>query len=134
MRATAFGRYTVAVGGNEAAAQLAGVPVVRTKWLVYAACGLLSGLAGIIETARLGTTDAANIGLIMELAAIAAVVVGGTSLSGGRATLPGTLVGALIMAVITTSFNMLRLPYAWSLVATGGIILIAVWIQRPRVA
>lgn len=134
MRATAFGRYAVAVGGNEAAAELAGVPVVRTKWLVYAVCGFLSGLAGIIETARLGTTDAANIGLIMELAAIAAVVVGGTSLAGGRATLPGTIVGALIMAVITTSFNMQHLPYAWSLVATGGIILVAVWIQRPRIA
>jgi ribose/xylose/arabinose/galactoside ABC-type transport system permease subunit len=134
MRATAFGRYAVAIGGNERAAELAGVPVVRTKWIVYAVSGLLAGLAGIIETARLGTTDAANVGRLMELAAIAAVVAGGTSLSGGRATLPGTIVGALIMTVITTSFNMLRLPYAWSLVATGAIILIAVWIQRPRLA
>jgi galactofuranose transport system permease protein len=134
MRATAFGRYVVAVGGNERASELAGVPVVRTKWIVYATSGLLAGLAGIVETARLGTTDAANVGRLMELAAIAAVVAGGTSLSGGRATLPGTIVGALIMTVITTSFNMLRLPYAWSLVATGAIILIAVWIQRPRLA
>jgi ribose/xylose/arabinose/galactoside ABC-type transport system permease subunit len=134
MRATAFGRYVVAVGGNEDAARLAGVPVRRTKLLVYAATGLLSGLAGIVDTARLGTSDPSNIGLIMELAAIASVVVGGTSLSGGRATMPGTIVGALIMAIIGTSFNMLRLPFAYGLVATGAIILFAVWLQRPRVA
>jgi galactofuranose transport system permease protein len=134
MRRTVFGRYTVSVGGNESAAALAGVPVRRTKWIVYVASGLLAATAGIIETARLGTSDPANVGLIMELAAIAAVVIGGTSLGGGKVTLIGTLIGALIMAVITTSFNMLRLPYASSLIATGAVILVAVWIQRPRMA
>src|SRR2546429_439241 len=102
MRATAFGRYVVAVGGNESASRLAGIKVHRTKITVYALSGLLAGLAGLIETARLGASDAQKVGLNIELDAIAATVVGGTPLTGGRATVLGTLVGALIMQVITT--------------------------------
>jgi ribose/xylose/arabinose/galactoside ABC-type transport system permease subunit len=134
MRATSFGRYVVAVGGNEAAARLAGVKVNRTKIIVYAISGLLAGLAGLIETARLGASDAAKVGLNIELDAIAAVVVGGTPLTGGRATVVGTLIGALIMQVITTSFNMRLIPFSWSLVLKAAIILLAVYIQRPKVA
>jgi galactofuranose transport system permease protein len=134
MRATAFGRYVVAVGGNEAASRLAGIKVHRTKIMVYAISGLLAGIAGLIETARLGASDAAKVGLNIELDAIAAVVVGGTPLTGGRATIVGTLIGALIMQVITTSFNMLLIPFSWSLVLKAAIILIAVYIQRPKVA
>ncbi|MEJ7712697.1 MAG: ABC transporter permease [Pyrinomonadaceae bacterium] len=132
MRSSSFGRYVVAVGGNEAAAQLAGVKVRRTKIIVYAASGLLAGLAGLIETARLGASDAAKVGLNIELDAIAAVVVGGTPLTGRRVTLVGTLVGALIMQVITTSFNMQGIPFSWSLVLKAAIIVIAVYIQRPE--
>src|SRR5215217_2435663 len=95
MRATSFGRYVFAVGGNEAAARLAGVRVHRTKIAVYALSGVLAGLAGLIETARLGASDAQKVGLYIELDAIAAVVVGGTPLTGGRATIVGTLTGAL---------------------------------------
>lgn len=131
-RATSFGRYVMAVGGNEAAARLAGVKVNRTKIAVYAISGLLAGLAGLIETARLGASDAAKVGLNIELDAIAATVVGGTPLTGGRATIAGTLIGALIMQVITTSFNMMLIPFSWSLVLKAVIILIAVYIQRPR--
>jgi galactofuranose transport system permease protein len=134
MRATSFGRYVIAVGGNESAAWLAGVKVNRTKIIVYAISGLLAGLAGLIETARLGASDAAKVGLNIELDAIAAVVVGGTPLTGGRATIAGTLIGALIMQVITTSFNMRLIPFSWSLVLKAAIILIAVYIQRPKVA
>ena len=134
MRATSFGRYVGAVGGNEAAARLSGVKVHRTKIAVYAISGLLAGLAGLIETARLGASDAAKIGLNIELDAIAAVVVGGTPLTGGRATITGTLIGALIMQVITTSFNMNLIPFSWSLVLKAAIILLAVYIQRPKVA
>ncbi|HEY0004518.1 MAG TPA: ABC transporter permease [Pyrinomonadaceae bacterium] len=134
MRATSFGRYVMAVGGNEAAARLAGIKVHRTKIIVYAISGLLAGLAGLIETARLGASDAAKVGLYIELDAIAAVVVGGTPLTGGRATIIGTVIGALIMQVITTSFNMRGIPYSWSLVLKAAIILIAVYIQRPKVA
>lgn len=134
MRATSFGRYVVATGGNEAAARLAGVKTVRTKIAVYALSGLLAGLAGLIETARLGASDAAKVGLNIELDAIAAAVVGGTPLTGGRANVVGTLIGALIMQVITTSFNMRLIPFSWSLVLKAAIILVAVYIQRPKVA
>jgi ribose/xylose/arabinose/galactoside ABC-type transport system permease subunit len=134
MRATAFGRYVVAVGGNESAARLSGVKVNRTKVSVYALSGLLAGLAGLIETARQGASDAPNVGLNIELDAIAATVVGGTALTGGRATVVGTLVGALIMQVITTSINMKGYEYAWSLVIKAAIIVVAVYIQRPKVA
>ncbi|MDT5063091.1 MAG: galactofuranose transport system permease protein [Acidobacteriota bacterium] len=134
MRATAFGRYVLAVGGNEAAARLAGIKTHRTKITVYALSGLLAGLAGLVETARLGASDAQKVGLNIELDAIAATVVGGTALTGGRATVLGTLVGALIMQVITTSFNMRGYSVSWGFVIKAVIILIAVYIQRPKVA
>jgi ribose/xylose/arabinose/galactoside ABC-type transport system permease subunit len=132
LQATPFGRYVLAVGGNRPAARLAGVPVSRTTVMVFAASGLLAGLAGLITAARLSAADAAKIGLNMELDAIAAAVVGGTALTGGRATILGTVIGALIMQVIATSFNMLLVPYAWSLAFKAGIILVAVYLQRPR--
>ncbi|HVF57098.1 MAG TPA: ABC transporter permease [Pyrinomonadaceae bacterium] len=134
VRMTSFGRYVAAVGGNEAASRLAGVRVHRTKIAVYAISGLLAGLAGLIETARLGASDAQKVGLNIELDAIAAVVVGGTPLTGGRATIVGTLIGALIMQVLTTSFNMRGYSFAWSLVIKAVIIIVAVYIQRPKVA
>ena len=132
LRSLPFGRYVLAAGGNPAAARLAGVPVRRTIITVYALCGVLAALAGLLETSRLGASDAAKIGLNIELDAIAATVVGGTALTGGRATILGTVVGALVMQVIATSFNMLLIPYAWSLVLKAAIILIAVYFQRPK--
>ncbi|HZF67772.1 MAG TPA: ABC transporter permease [Gemmatirosa sp.] len=132
LRATAFGRYVLATGGNAPAARLAGVPVVRTILTVYATSALLAGMAGLIVVARLGASDAAKIGQNVELDAIAAAVVGGTVLTGGRATIVGTLLGALIMQVIATSFNMLLVPYAWSLALKAAILLVAVYFQRPR--
>ncbi|HVF27386.1 MAG TPA: ABC transporter permease [Pyrinomonadaceae bacterium] len=134
LRATSFGRYVLATGGNEAAARLAGVSVGRTKITVYAISGLLAGLAGLIETGRAGASDAAKVGLQIELDAIAAVVVGGTLLTGGRATVVGAIIGALIMAIITTSINMNDFPFAWSLVLKAAIIVVAVYVQRPKVA
>jgi simple sugar transport system permease protein/ribose transport system permease protein len=132
LRATPFGRYVLAAGGNPAAARLAGVPVRRTIITVYVLSGLLAGLAGLLEASRLGASDAAKIGLNIELDAIAATVVGGTALTGGRATILGTVLGALVMQVIATSFNMLLVPYAWSLALKAVIILVAVYFQRPR--
>ncbi|HEX8175759.1 MAG TPA: ABC transporter permease [Pyrinomonadaceae bacterium] len=134
MRATSFGRYVLAVGGNEAASHLAGVKVMRTKILVYGLSGLLAGLAGLIESARGGASDPSNVGLGIELDAIAAVVIGGTALTGGRATIIGTVIGALMMQVITTSFNMQGIEFSWSLVIKAAIIIVAVYIQRPKVA
>jgi galactofuranose transport system permease protein len=134
MRASSFGRYVLAVGGNEAASHLAGVKVRRTKVLVYGLSGLLAGIAGLIESARGGASDPSNVGLGIELDAIAAVVIGGTSLTGGRATIIGTVIGALMMQVITTSFNMQGIEFSWSLVIKAAIIIVAVYIQRPKVA
>lgn len=131
LRATSLGHHVLATGGNPAAARLAGVPVRRTLVVVYAISAALSAIAGLIVAARLGASDAAKIGQNMELDAIAAVVVGGTALAGGRATIGGTVVGALIMQVIATSFNMLLVPYALSLALKAAIILIAVYLQRP---
>jgi ribose/xylose/arabinose/galactoside ABC-type transport system permease subunit len=132
LRSTPFGRYVLAAGGNAEAARLAGVPVRRTITTVYAVSALLAGLAGVLEASRLGASDAAKIGLNIELDAIAATVVGGTALTGGRATIIGTVVGALVMQVIATSFNMLLIPYAWSLVLKAAIIVVAVYFQRPK--
>jgi simple sugar transport system permease protein/ribose transport system permease protein len=132
LRATPFGRYVLAVGGNRQAANLAGVPVGRTIITVYAVSGGLAGVAGLLEAARIGASDAAKSGLNIELDAIAAVVVGGTVLTGGRATVLGTVAGVLVMQVIATSFNMLLIPYAWSLVLKAGIIVGVVVMQRAR--
>ena len=132
LRATPFGRYVVAVGGNRAAARLAGVPAWRTIVIVYAASAALAAIAGVTVAAQLGASDAAKIGQNMELDAIAAVVIGGTALTGGRATISGTVIGALLMQVIATSFNMLLIPYSLSLALKAGIIIVAVYLQRPR--
>ncbi|MBW4603084.1 MAG: ABC transporter permease [Calothrix sp. FI2-JRJ7] len=132
IRFTLFGRHIVAVGGNEAAARLAGIRAFRVKYIVYIISALLAGLAGLIETARLSMGDPSKIGVNAEFDAIAAVVVGGTPFSGGRANVLGTVVGALIMQVISTSFNMLLIPFTWSLVLKSVIILFAVFLQRSR--
>lgn len=134
LRSTIFGRYIAAVGGNETAARLSGVPTNWTKISVYALSGLLAGIAGLIYTARLGASDASKVGETIELDAIAATVVGGTPLTGGRATIVGTVIGALIMVVITTSFNMNNLKFSYSLVIKAAIILLAVYLQRPKTA
>lgn len=132
IKSTIFGRYVTAVGGNEEAARLAGVRVNWTKISVYALSGLLAGLAGLIYTARLGASDASKVGDGIELDAIAATVVGGTPLTGGRATVIGTVIGALIMQIITTSFNMNGIKFSYSLVIKAAIIILAVYIQRPK--
>jgi ribose/xylose/arabinose/galactoside ABC-type transport system permease subunit len=108
------------------------VPTLSTKLSVYAVSGLLAGIAGLIYTARLGASDASKVGDAIELDAIAATVVGGTPLAGGRASIIGTVIGALIMIVITTSFNMNDMKYSWSLVIKAAIILLAVYLQRPK--
>jgi ribose/xylose/arabinose/galactoside ABC-type transport system permease subunit len=127
---TAFGRYVLAIGGNEEAARLAGVPVVRVKYAVYITSAVLAGLAGLISIAINSASDPANIGRNMELNAIAAVAVGGTSLMGGRATIIGTLIGSLIIQL--TSYTLLTegLTDAWVRVVTAGAILGAVLLQR----
>ena len=134
LRKTIFGRYIIAVGGNEEAARLSGVKVNWTKISVYAVSGLLAAIAGLIYTARLGASDASKVGQTIELDAIAATVVGGTPLIGGRASVIGTVIGALIMQIITTSFNMNGIQFSYSLVIKAVIIIFAVYIQRPKLS
>jgi ribose/xylose/arabinose/galactoside ABC-type transport system permease subunit len=132
VRSTVFGRHLLALGGNERAARLAGVNVTKIVVLVYAGSGLLASLCGLIETARLGAADAGTLGLGAELDAIVAVVIGGTPLSGGHARVLGTVLGALLMSILSASFAMHLVPHAWSLVAKALILAAAVWMQRRR--
>jgi simple sugar transport system permease protein/ribose transport system permease protein len=134
MRVTAFSRYVLAIGGNEPAARLAGVPVNRVKLAVYALSGLFSGIAGLIVIAINSSSDANLVGLNMELDAIAAVAVGGTPLTGGRVTIVGTLIGALIMQLIRYTLLANNVPDAAALVVKAIIIVIAVYVQRQRQA
>ncbi|WP_102126934.1 ABC transporter permease [Deinococcus planocerae] len=132
MSRTVFGRHVLAVGGNEAAARLAGIPTNRVKLAVYGISGLLAGLAGLIVIAINSSSDANQVGLNMELDAIAAVAVGGTALTGGRATILGTLLGALIIQLIRYTLLARGVPDAVALVVKAAIILVAVYIQRQR--
>ncbi len=134
LRVTVFGRYVLAVGGSERAARLAGVHVRGIKIAVYCISGVAAALAGLVETARLGASDAARLGLNIELDAISAVVIGGTALQGGTATIVGTAAGALMIQTIMTAFNMLSVPFSWSLVVKAAVILAVVWLHRPKAA
>jgi galactofuranose transport system permease protein len=132
MRNTVFGRYVLAVGGNQNASRLAGVPVARVTTLVYVICGLLSGLAGLIVIAINSSSDANQVGLNMELDAIAAVAVGGTALTGGQANIVGTLLGALIIQLIRYTLLAKGVPDAAALIVKAVIIVAAVYLQRTR--
>jgi galactofuranose transport system permease protein len=132
IRRTTFGRYVVAIGGNRSASYLSGHPVRRTLLAVYAISGLLAAVAGIVAAARLGASDPSNVGVLIELSAITAVVVGGTPLTGGRVRLAGTVMGALLMQLISTTFISNNLPFTYAQVLTAGIILIAVYVQKGR--
>lgn len=122
---TQFGRYVYAVGGNEEAAVLSGVSVSRVKLLVYGQCGLLSGLAAILLTARLNSAQPIA-GIMYELDAIAATVIGGTSLLGGEGSIFGTLVGALIIGVLRNGLNLLGTPSFTQQVVIGSVIIFSV--------
>src|SRR4051794_7561840 len=128
-RRTRFGRYIYAVGGNERAALLTGLPVDRIKLGVYTLGGLLAGAAGLIVTARLDSAQP-NAGLGYELDSIAAVVIGGTSLSGGQGSVLGTVVGCLIIGVLNNGLFLLDVSPFWQQVVKGLVILAAVAIDR----
>ncbi len=132
MRKTTFGRYVLAIGGNRAASYLSGHPVRGVLVAVYAISAALATVAGILATARLSAGDPSTIGILVELDAIAAVVIGGTPLSGGKVSIAGTVVGALVMQVITATFIMNDLPFTYAQMLKAVIILLAVYIQRGR--
>jgi ribose transport system permease protein len=122
---TKLGRYTYAIGGNEEAAILSGVNVKLYKTLVYGLCGMLSGLAAIILTARLNSAQPIA-GMMYELDAIAATVIGGTSLTGGEGTVMGTLIGALIIGVLRNGLNLLDISSFVQQIVIGAVIVVAV--------
>jgi galactofuranose transport system permease protein len=124
----------VAIGGNRGASVLAGLPVRRTLVVVYVVSGLLAALAGILDTARLSAADPSFVGLLIELSAITAVVVGGTPLSGGRVRILGTLAGALLMQLISATLIKHDLPDSTARMIAAAIIVAAVYLQRTRVA
>ncbi len=125
LRYTAFGRYVYAIGGNEEASRLSGIQVDQVKIAVYGISGLLSALSSMIYTSRLMSAQP-TAGTGLELDAIAAVIIGGTSLSGGRGGIIGTLVGALIMGVLDNVLNLMNVSPFYQSIAKGLVILIAV--------
>ena len=130
MRRTTFGRHLVAIGGNRTAAFLAGLPVRRTLLAAYVICAVLAAVAGIMATARLTASDPSAIGLLIELSAITAVVVGGTPLAGGKVRILGTLAGALLIQLIRSTLISHDVPDSTAQMVLAGIIVLAVAIQR----
>jgi ribose transport system permease protein len=128
---TLLGRYTFALGSNEEAARLSGVNVVFWKVVVYSVGGAICGVAGLLIASRLNSAQPA-LGQGYELDAIAAVVIGGTSLSGGTGTIIGTLIGAFIMSVLTNGLRIMNVAQEWQTVVTGVIIILAVYTDILR--
>lgn len=128
---TVLGRYTFAIGSNEEAVRLSGVNVDGWKMAVYAVAGAICGVAGLLIASRLNSAQPA-LGQGYELEAIAAVVIGGTSLAGGRGTILGTLIGALIISVLTNGLRIMSVAPEWQTVVTGAIIIAAVYADQLR--
>lgn len=131
LKKTTFGRRVYAVGGNEEASRLSGIKVGRIKIYVYALTGALAALASLILTSRLNSAQP-TAGNMFELDAIAAVVLGGTSLTGGRGWIVGTLIGALIIGVLNNGLNLIGVSSFFQQVVKGAVILLAVLIDRKK--
>lgn len=129
LKKTVFGRHVYATGGNAEAARLSGVKTDRVQIIVYTVSGVMAAIAGVILTSRLNSAQP-NAGVGYELDAIAAVVLGGTSLSGGRGWIFGTLVGALLIGVLNNGLNLLGVSAFYQQVIKGGVILLAVLLDR----
>jgi len=128
---TVFGRHVYTIGGNEEAARLSGIPVRRVIFTVYVIAGLCAGIAGLIVSARLESA-VPDLGTGYELDAIAAIVLGGTSLMGGRGSLVGTLIGALFIAVLSNGMTLLNVESFYQQIIKGAVILLAVLIDTLR--
>lgn len=129
LRHTPIGRYIYALGGNPAATRLSGINVTKIHVFVFSASGLLAALAGLIVTARLSSAQP-TAGVMYELDAIAAVVVGGTSLMGGKGKIFGTLIGALIIGFLNNALNLLDVSAYYQMIAKAAVILIAVLVDN----
>jgi ribose/xylose/arabinose/galactoside ABC-type transport system permease subunit len=126
-----FGRAVYAIGSNEKAAYWAGVPVRKIKWAVYTIMGLFAGISGVLLSARLNGADP-NAGQLFELDAIAAVVIGGSSLKGGRGTILGSFIGAIMIATLNNGMDLLGVPSFYQMVMKGVIIIVTVSIDKNQ--
>ena len=133
LKKTTFGRRVYAVGGNEEASILSGIKVDRIKIYVYSLTGFLAAVAGVILTSRLNSAQP-TAGTMYELDAIAAVVLGGTSLTGGKGWIVGTLIGALIIGVLNNGLNLLGVSSFFQQMVKGSVILLAVLLDRRKTA
>jgi len=128
---TRFGQHLYAIGGNREAARFTGIPIVRNEIIVYLICSVLAGLAGMIHTSQLYSAEPAS-GVMFELNAIAAAVVGGTSFTGGRANMAGTLIGAVIIGILDKGLNQAGVHFSLQYIVKGMVILTAVYIDVRR--
>ncbi|MHC4618963.1 MAG: ABC transporter permease [Planctomycetota bacterium] len=128
---TRFGQHLYAIGGNREAARFTGIPIVRNEILVYVICSALTGVAGMIHTSQLYSAEPAS-GVMFELNAIAAAVVGGTSFTGGRATMYGTLIGAIIIGILDKGLNQAGVHFSLQYIVKGLVILAAVYVDVRR--
>ncbi len=126
---TRFGRYTLVIGDNEAAARATGIPVERHKLALYAISGLMAGVAGLLFMTRVNAGDP-TAGLGYELTAITAAIIGGTNLFGGRGSILGTLIGALIMGVLQNGLNLMAVQSYYQQMAIGAVLILAVWLDQ----
>jgi len=131
LRATTWGRYAYAIGGNETAAMYSGVNVKKMKLVYYSICGVASALAGVFYAARFGVGQS-TAGLGYELDVIAAAVIGGVSLSGGKGTILGAIIGSVFMGILRNGLVLLDVSAYWQQVAIGGVIVLAVGIDMQR--
>lgn len=130
---TAFGKSVYAIGGNEKAAYISGIKLNKVKMIIYAISGIMAAVSGLIITSRLSSAQP-TAGASYEMDAIAAVVLGGTSLSGGKGRIIGTLIGALIIGVLNNGLNIIGVSAFWQQVVKGIVIIIAVLLDRLKVA
>lgn len=128
---TCFGQHVYAIGGNREAARFTGIGIARIEVLVYVICSLCAGLAGLINTAQLYSAEPAS-GVGFELNAIAAAVVGGTSFTGGRGTMVGTLIGAIIIGILDKGLNQCGVHFSFQYIIKGAVILAAVYLDVRR--
>jgi len=131
LHSTRFGQHLFAIGGNREAARFTGIPLVRTAVTVYVICSLLTAVAGLIHTSQLYSAEPAS-GVMFELNAIAAVVVGGTSFTGGKGTMWGTLMGAIIIGILDKGLNQAGVHYSLQYIVKGAVILTAVYLDVRR--
>ena len=131
MRRTVFGRYIFAIGSNELAARLSGIRVRMHKAIIYSVAGLFFGLAGLMQLSRLTQGDP-SVAIGLELDVIAAVVIGGASLNGGSGSIFGSMIGALIMAVLRNGSNQMGWPTYMQEIIIGAVIVLAVGLDRLR--